>query len=181
MAVAGMADGPQAKHKEGPAGGPPAADPARDLVISRVIDAPAILVWRAWTRPEHIVRWFTPPPWTTPECRIDLRPGGHFCTVMRGPDGAEHASCGVYLEVEAPRRLVFTDALEPGWRPAASPFFTAILTFEALAEGGTRYTARLLHKDAADREKHEAMGFHEGWGIATDQLAALVAALKAAG
>jgi uncharacterized protein YndB with AHSA1/START domain len=71
---------------------------------------------------------------------------------------------------------VFTDAYSAGWVPADKPFFTGILTFED--EGGkTRYTARARHWTVEDCEQHEKMGFHEGWGIATDQLAALAATL----
>lgn len=156
-----------------------------DLEITRVVDAPRALMWEAWTKPEHIKRWFTPAPWTTPDCRIDLRPGGEFYTLMRGPDGAEHSNHGCYLEVVPQERLVFTDTLLAGWRPAAIPYphgpcglcFTAIITFEDLG-GGTKYTARALHKDDADREKHEEMGFNQGWNAATDQLVELANALK---
>ena len=83
---------------------------------------------------------------------------------------------GVYLEVVENRRLVFTDAYVAAWEPSAKPFMTVILTFEPEG-GGTRYTARVLHWTAEDRQQHEAMGFEQGWGIATDQLAALAATL----
>jgi uncharacterized protein YndB with AHSA1/START domain len=148
-----------------------------DLVLTRIIDAPRALVWKAWTDPEHLKQWWAPAPWTTPECDMDVRPGGVFRTLMRGPDGEEFTVEGVFLEVVEKERLVFTDALGAGYRPAQNPFFTAIITLEEHA-GGTRYTARALHKDEADREKHEQMGFHEGWGKCLDQLTALVARLK---
>jgi uncharacterized protein YndB with AHSA1/START domain len=93
---------------------------------------------------------------------------------MRGPDGAESPMRGVYLEVVKNERLVFTDAYTKAWEPSEKPFFTGIITFED--EGGkTRYTARALHWTVADREAHEKMGFHEGWGQCADQLAELVA------
>jgi uncharacterized protein YndB with AHSA1/START domain len=83
---------------------------------------------------------------------------------------------GVFLEVAPNERLVFTDAYASAWEPSPKPFMTVILTFED--EGsGTRYTARVRHWTAADREAHEKMGFHEGWGRATDQLAMLAASL----
>jgi uncharacterized protein YndB with AHSA1/START domain len=148
-----------------------------DLVLTRIIDAPRALVWKAWTDPEHLKQWWAPAPWTTPECEMDVRPGGAFRTLLRGPDGEEVSVQGVFLEVVENERLVFTDALEPGYRPAQNPFFTAIITLEEHG-GGTKYTARALHKDEADREKHEQMGFHEGWGKCLDQLTALVARLK---
>jgi len=148
-----------------------------DLVLVREIDAPRALVWKAWTDPEHLKKWWAPKPWTTVLCTMELRPGGRFRTVMRGPDGTEHDGDGVILEVVERERLVFTDALLPGWRPAPAPFMTAIITLEDHA-GGTRYTARALHKDAAVLKKHEEMGFHEGWAKASEQLAEVVRSLR---
>ena len=105
-----------------------------------------------------------------------MRPGGSNLVVMRGPDGVDMPNRGVYLEVVPNRRLVVTDAYTKAWEPSEKPFMTLILTFDP--EGrGTRYTARVLHWSEADRKEHEAMGFHEGWGAATDQLEALVARL----
>jgi uncharacterized protein YndB with AHSA1/START domain len=150
-----------------------------DLMIARIVDAPRALIWEAWTTPEHLMRWWAPKPWTTPECRIDLRPGGEFYTLMRGPDGAEHGIGGCYLEIVTRERIVFTDTLLAGWRPAASPFlsFTAIITLED-HQGGTKYTARVLHKTEEDRAKHEEMGFHDGWNTAIDQLIEIVKAMQ---
>lgn len=88
---------------------------------------------------------------------------------MRGPDGSEHGGDGVVLEAVPERRLVWTDCLTPGWRPAAEPFFTAIIELEPDGDG-TRYRATALHRDDADRERHAAMGFHHRWGKALDQL-----------
>jgi uncharacterized protein YndB with AHSA1/START domain len=148
-----------------------------DLVLERVVDAPRELIWRAWTQPEHIKRWFAPAPWTTVECEIDLRPGGIFRTVMRSPEGEDYPGVGCILEIVENEKLVWTDALAPGYRPAIKPFFTAIITLEDQG-GGTRYTARALHKDDADREKHEGMGFYDGWSQYLDQLLVLVAQMK---
>ena len=144
-----------------------------DLVLTRTIDVPRARVWEAWTQPEHVMKWFTPAPWKTVACEIDLRPGGAFRTVMRSPEGKDFPHVGCYLEVVEQHKLVWTDALAPGYRPSPEPFFTAILTFEDVS-GGTLYTARALHKDASDRKKHEEMGFVDGWGKALDQLVALV-------
>ena len=145
-------------------------DPSLDLVLERVVDVPPEAVWRAWTRPEHLVKWFAPRPWECVDCSIDLRPGGVFYTVMRGPEGEEHGGAGCYLEVVENRRLVWTDALEPGYRPAAEPFFTAVIEMEAHGEGGTKYRATAIHGTEAARRQHEEMGFHEGWGTVLDQL-----------
>lgn len=147
-----------------------------DLLLSRTLAASPAAVWKAWTTPDLLRIWWTPPPFTTPECEMDLRPGGLFRALMRGPDGTEHTHKGVFLDVVDQRRLAFTDALEADYRPTGGGFMTAIITFEAVA-GGTRYTARVLHKDEADRERHEQMGFFDGWGTATRQLEAVAAGL----
>jgi uncharacterized protein YndB with AHSA1/START domain len=152
-------------------------DPRLDLVLERVVDVPPDRVWAAWTEPKRLVKWFTPAPWTTTECEIDLRPGGLFRTVMRSPEGKLFPNVGCYLEVVPRERLVWTDALVAGFRPAPTTeddghcvlgFTAAILL---APEGkGTRYTAIALHRDPDGRRRHEEMGFHEGWGKALDQL-----------
>jgi uncharacterized protein YndB with AHSA1/START domain len=170
------------QHAEGAPGSgartPDDHDPERDLVLERVIDVPPELVWKAWTRPEHIEKWFAPRPWSVAECEIDLRPGGAFRTVMRSPQGEVVPSgAGCYLEVVENERLVWTDALGPGYRPAAQPFFTAVITMQP--EGsGTRYVARAIHGDRAARDKHEEMGFFDGWGAALDQLVEVAKAMR---
>lgn len=148
-----------------------------DLELVREIDAPRELVWKAWTDPEHLKQWWAPQPFKTTECVMDLRPGGRFYTRMQGPDGEDFPGDGVFLEVIENQRIVFTDALLPGWRPADEPFMTAIVTFEE-HEGGTCYTARALHKDAGTRQKHLDMGFDDGWNQAVDQLIEVVEGLK---
>lgn len=158
-----------------PAAKEPATD-ERDLVLTRLIDAPREKLFRAWTEPELMKQWFVPQPWTLASAEVDLRPGGSSLIVMRDPDGNEFPNRGVYLEVVKNERLVFTDAYTEAWHPSEKPFFTGIITFED--EGGkTRYTARARHWTVADREAHEKMGFHEGWGKCADQLAELVAKL----
>jgi uncharacterized protein YndB with AHSA1/START domain len=148
----------------------------RELSLTRSIDAPREKVFKAWTDAELLKQWFAPLPWTTPRAELDVRPGGSNLVVMRGPDGQEFPNSGVYLEVVKNERLVFTDAYTKAWEPAEKPFMTVILTFEEQG-GKTKYTARVLHWTQADRETHEKMGFHTGWGQCTEQLAALVAKL----
>jgi uncharacterized protein YndB with AHSA1/START domain len=156
----------------------PAADPSLDLVLERVIDVPRRLVWEAWTRPEHLKEWFCPKPWGVSECEIDLRPGGVFRTTMRSPEGQDVPNVGCYLEVVPLERLVFTSALLSGYRPSGRP-----AVHGHRHDGAPRrrlpYVATALHRDEAGRDKHKAMGFHEGWGKALDQLVALVKALPA--
>lgn len=151
-------------------------DPKLDLVLERVIDVPPELVWRCWTEPEHLKPWFAPKPWTTTHCEIDLRPGGKFASTMRSPEGEDFPSEGCYLEVVPTSRLVWTDALQGGYRPSPEPFFTAVLTFEPNGKG-TRYRAVAIHRDPEGRKKHEEMGFHEGWGTVLDQLVVYAKAL----
>jgi uncharacterized protein YndB with AHSA1/START domain len=148
-------------------------DPRLDLVLERVVDVPPERVWAAWTRPDILKKWFTPKPWQTVECEIDLRPGGIFRTVMRGPEGQQMDNSGCYLEIVENRKLVWTGALGPGYRPRATPpgsfLMTAVITLEPQG-GATKYTALVVHADEAARQQHEQMGFHTGWGKALEQL-----------
>jgi uncharacterized protein YndB with AHSA1/START domain len=144
-----------------------------DLVLERVIDVPPAKVWEAWTTPEMMTKWFTPDPWKTVSVEMDLVPGGKFDSVMESPEGQQFPNSGCILEVIPGRKLVWTDALLPGYRPSANPFVTACI--EIFPEGnGTRYRATAIHKDEETKKKHEEMGFHEGWGAALDQLVAVI-------
>ena len=100
---------------------------------------------------------------------------------MQGPAGEEIPHRGVYLEVVAGRRLVFTDAFVRAWVPSGKAFMVATVTFadEAGDDGarGTRYRAEVAHWTTEDRAQHAAMGFHANWGVATDQLAELAGRL----
>lgn len=148
-------------------------NPELDLVLERVVDVTAEQIWKVWTEAEHLKHWFVPAPWTISECELDLRLGGVFKTVMRSPEGQEFPNLGCYLEIIPNRKLVFTDALLPGFRPSEKPFFTAILLLEPV-EGGCKYTAIAMHRDAEGRKQHEDMGFFEGWGKVLEQLVAYV-------
>jgi uncharacterized protein YndB with AHSA1/START domain len=142
----------------------------RELVLSRIIDAPRAKVFKAWTDPAVMKQWFAPQPWTTSHAEIDLHPGGSSLIVMKSPEGQEFPNPGVVLEVIPNEKLVFTDAWTQAWEPSAKPFMTAILTFEDAGPGKTKYTARARHWSVEDREQHEKMGFHEGWGLCAEQL-----------
>lgn len=150
--------------------------PRHELVLTRHIAAPRHNLFRCWTEPALMKQWFAPLPYIVTVAETDPRPGGSNLVVMRGPDGAEIPCPGVYLEVVPDTRIVTTDAYTKAWEPSEKPFMTAIITFDD-EEGGTRYTARALHWNAADKTAHEQMGFHQGWGICADQLAALAANL----
>ena len=154
-----------------------------DLSFARTVDVPRSLVWRAWTEPELLMPWFCPLPWKTIDCEIDLRPGGMFRTTMQSPEGKEFPNEGCYLEVVPLTKLVWTNALLPGYRPSvatetcgsenASFLFTAMIELADHAQG-TRYTATVIHADEAGCKQHAAMGFESGWGTALDQLVAMI-------
>ena len=156
-------------------------DPKLDLILERIVDVPPALVWMAWTTPEHLKKWFTPVPWKTVDCEIDLRPGGIFRTTMRSPEGQEFPNVGCYLEVVENEKLVWTNALAPGYRPAKPSAtmpcdefsFTAVISL-APHGNGTKYTALVIHGDEDSRKRNADMGFHDGWGKALDQLVATV-------
>jgi uncharacterized protein YndB with AHSA1/START domain len=149
-------------------------DPGLDLTISRIIKAPRAIVWAAWTDPKQLEEWWCPKPWRAEVRAFDLRPGGAFDTLMHGPDGEENPSPGSFLDVVPMERIVFTTALSEGWRPAA-PWLaiTAIITMKDHADG-TDYSALALHADRESRDRHEELGFYEGWGTCIEQLAAIV-------
>jgi uncharacterized protein YndB with AHSA1/START domain len=148
-----------------------------ELVLTRLLDAPADKLFRCWTEPSLLKQWFAPKPYTTPKAEVDLRVGGASSIVMKSPDGQEMPNRGTYLEIVPNRKIVFTDAYTGDWVPReGAPFMTASITFEP--EGGkTRYTATVRHWSAADAEKHAAMGFHQGWGLCAEQLEALAKTL----
>lgn len=145
----------------------------RELVLTRVLNAPREKLYRCWTEPGLITKWFTPPPWKTVAAEFDLRAGGKSFVLMRGPEGQEMPCPGVYLEVVNNERIVFTDAFVRAWEPSNKSFMVATTTFKDAPGGKTNYTARVQHWSVADRVAHEQMGFHQGWGIATTQLEAL--------
>lgn len=151
----------------------PAFDPARELVLDRVLDAPRAAIFRCWTEPELLKQWFAPLPYTTVHAELDVRSGGSNFIIMRAPDGTDMPMRGVYLEVVPNERIVFTDAYTRPWEPSEKPFFTGIVELTDAGAGRTRYVATARHWTAADSKAHEEMGFHEGWGQAADQLVAL--------
>lgn len=143
---------------------------AHELVLELVLDAPREKLYRCWTEPELMVKWFTPAPWSTASAETDVRPGGSSLVVMRDPEGNEYPNRGVYLEVVPNEKIVFTDAFTEAWVPSEKPFFTGIVSFEDAGGGKTKYVARARHWNEADKKAHEEMGFHEGWKTAARQL-----------
>lgn len=144
-----------------------------ELIITRETHVPREKLFAGWTRADLIPKWFCPKPWFVSECEIDLRVGGTCKTTMCGPNGEKFPNTGVFLEIVPNEKLVFTDAYLGDWQPNPGLMFTAILTFETLPNGRSRYTARARHWTKEAMEKHAAMGFSEGWNKAFDQLVEL--------
>jgi uncharacterized protein YndB with AHSA1/START domain len=150
---------------------PPAVD--RILTVTRRIAASPEACFRTWTDPACLTDWWGPHGMKTPVCVMDLRPGGLFRLEMETSDGQRFPYQGTFLEVTAPSRIVFTDALLPGWRPAPQTFIVSMTTFEP-DDAGTLYTARAMHWTDADMKRHEETGFNDGWGGSADRFKALV-------
>ena len=149
-------------------------NPELDLTISRVIRAPRQVVWSAWTDPASFEQWWVPAPARCRVVEMELRPGGPLVTRIseNGGDFTPHLDA-CFLAVDDRERIVFTNALVGGWRPAEHPFMTAVVTLRDHPEG-TDYAAHVMHRNAADRNMHQELGFHDGWGTVIEQLASLV-------
>lgn len=152
-------------------------NPELDLVLTREINAPREILYKCWTTPEHLVHWFVPKPHRVTACSLDVRPGGR-CNTTFDVDGNEMENNGVYLEVIPNEKLVFTDTYTEGWKPNPESFMTAILTFEDIGNGRTRYTATARHRTKESAETHAQMGFYDGWGTVVTQLEEYAQGLK---
>lgn len=153
-----------------------AIDPAFDLELQRVIRAPREAIWRAWTDPELLAQWWIPAPMHLRVDALEARPGGAFVTRM-SEDGVAFTphTNGVFVVAEEGRRIVFTNVIDSAWRPT-SPQPVSMVAEIVLGDhaDGTDYRAIARHGDPAQRDRHAELGFFEGWGAVTDQLATLV-------
>ena len=152
-------------------------DPKLDLVFERTTLLSIEKIWKGWTHPETLMKWFCPKPWKVTDCRIVLRPGGEFFTLMEGPGGEKMPNNGCYLEVIENKKLIFTNIMTQEYRPMPSsslgfPFVATILLSKT--DKGTLYQALVKHSDEEGRKQHEQMGFQEGWGKAFAQLEELM-------
>jgi uncharacterized protein YndB with AHSA1/START domain len=138
---------------------------AHELVIERLMDAPASALWTGYT--DYLNLWFCPPPWRAEVKVMDLRAGGRSAITMYGPEGEVMPNEGVYLEVVPERLIVFTDAFTQGWNPAG-PFMVGSFEFEPQGDK-TLFHGRARHWTEEARAQHEAMGFEQGWDIMARQ------------
>ena len=145
-----------------------------ELIITRETHVPREKLFAAWMNSELYPKWFCPKPWYVSDVKLDLRAGGGSEMIFHGPNGETFPNKGIYLEIVPNEKLVFTDAFTSDWQPNPNFMFVAILTFEKLPNGGTRYTARARHWAREAMEKHAAMGFEGGWNKVFDQLVELV-------
>lgn len=153
--------------------------PETDLLLVRQLPAPAAKVYRCWTEPELIKRFFAPAPGWVPEVDVEPWPGGTFRVVMEFEEhGRMDGPPGCVLVAEPGKRFAWTSSLGPLFRPQARDDmdFSADLTFTD-KDGGCEYRVILRHADAETARKHDAMGFQTGWGTVADQLGALAATL----
>lgn len=146
----------------------------REIVITRVFNAPRELVFKVWTEPKHIEQWWGPKGFTTRVTELDFRPGGQWRYVMVGPDGTEYPVKGVFREIMPPERIVTSDEFDEGFEQVVqadlpSEIIEAIAIFEDL-NNKTRLTLRIMHHTAEDRRKHEEMGVIAGWNSSFDCL-----------
>lgn len=155
----------------------PAATPSefvgdREIVISRVFEAPRELLWNAWTDPAHIASWWGPRGFTAPPCEIDLRPGGEFLVVLDGPDGNKYPCRGVFKEIVEYEKLVYEGpANEPAGCGAGIPP-NALVTVTFTDRGGdTELTIHTVLDSSESRKAAAAEGFVAGWNDSLDRLA----------
>jgi uncharacterized protein YndB with AHSA1/START domain len=150
---------------------------AREFIMTRVIDAPPEAVFKAWTDPEQMARWWGPKGFTMPYCKIDLRVGGVIHSCMRSPEGKDYWGKGVYREIVEPERLVFTDLFSDEKGNTVKPVdygMSADWPVEALisvtfdeSDGKTKLTLR----HSVSEELAESSGARQGWAETLDKLA----------
>ena len=147
--------------------------PPLELVITRVFDAPRSLVFKAWTQPEHMARWWGPKGSTLPACELDARTGGNYRFCMRAADGSEHRAQGIFREVTEPERIVFTGAwTDADGKPTSAVMITTV-TFEEQA-GKTKLTLRQAGLESVTaRDSHRG-----GWSSSLERLAEHLASLR---
>jgi len=138
----------------------------REIVMTRVVNAPRRLVWDAWTKPEHLPHWMLGPSgWTMPVCEIDLRPGGAWHFLWRKSDGSELEMRGAYKEIAPPERLVSTESWGGDWPETLN---TLVLTEK---DGKTTISQTVLYPSKDARDAATKTGMKDGVSESYDRLA----------
>lgn len=145
-----------------------------DLILEKTVALTPSQLYKAWTTPELLKAWFCPKPWTVSHCEMDLKAGGKFNTTFRSPEGQEMQNFGCFIELVENKKIVWTDAMTEGFRPAGKGFMTATITFDEAPNAQTNYRAHILHATKEDKKSHEDMGFETGWTQALNQLIELM-------
>ncbi len=140
----------------------------REIVLTRVFDAPRRLVFEAWTKPEHVRRWYGCGGYSLQVCEIDLRVGGAWRYALRAPDGITHTLQGTYREIVPPSRLVYTEQyVTPGFTSGEA----IVTVLFAEHDGMTTLTSSILHASKENRDRHVGSGMESGAGETLDRLA----------
>jgi uncharacterized protein YndB with AHSA1/START domain len=149
------------------------ANEEQELVLTRVFDAPRELVFKVWTDPKHVARWWGPHGFTNPVCELDLRPGGAIRIHMRAPDGTVYPMTGVFQEIVEPERIVFISAALDA---AGNPVFE-VLTTVTFAEQGkkTKQTMRARVIKTTPQAAPYIAGMEQGWTQSLERLTAYLA------
>lgn len=145
----------------------------REMVITRVINAPRELVFKAWTDPEHVAQWWGPNGFTNTIQEMDVRPGGVWRFIMHGPDGVDYQNKAVYIEIVKPERLVYTLGTDDDNDPGK---FEVTVTLAAQGSR-TKVTMRALFPSKAEYEKTKEYGAVEGGNQTLERLEAYVATM----
>jgi uncharacterized protein YndB with AHSA1/START domain len=144
----------------------------REIIFTRVFDAPLELVFKAWTDPQLMTQWWGPQGFTNSGCELDVRVGGKWHIVMHGPDGTEYPCGGVYREIMPSQRLAFTNnAIDKQGNPLLEGF--TIVTFEE-HDGKTRLTLETRAIGLVPQAPQMLAGMHTGWSQSLDRLAGFV-------
>jgi uncharacterized protein YndB with AHSA1/START domain len=137
----------------------------RELVVTRLIDAPRLLVFKAWTEAEQVARWWGPQGFVTTHCDMDIRPGGAFRCCMRSPAGTDHWKRGIYREIVEPERIVFTFA----WEGADGRPGHELLTTVTFAEEAAK--TRLILHQAVFETVEQCDDHRTGWTSCLERFA----------
>ena len=148
----------------------------REIVFTRTFDAPRQMVWDAWTKKEHLLKWWGPHQFTNSKCSIELRPGGKFLITMNGPDGKEYPCHFVFDEILPIEKLVWTEKIVESdvWGEAGPPPESKMTMLLEDAGSKTKMTIISRFSSNADRDKILAMGAAEGWAQSFERLELLL-------